>query len=164
MAPLHAALAARAAEIRCTIRDLSTTLSLAVVGQDLAHVIQVGDSACVLRCDGEWKVPVWPMNGEYANLTYSVTGFPKVPVGFATICGAVTHIAAFSDGLADLVLDRPSRSAFAPFFEGLFGGAQLVAPCGRNRAVTADLAGYLDSASARERSEDDKTLILAARV
>jgi len=164
IAELHSALARKAAEHGCKVRDLATTMTLAIVAEEIAVVIQVGDSACAVRCNGEWQIPIWPMNGEYVNLTYFVSGFPRVPLAFATMRGKVTHLAVFSDGLGDMVLDRSSRSPFVPFFEGVFDGAGLGQSSGRDRGASVDLGHFLCSAKASERSDDDKTLIIAARV
>ena len=72
-------------------------------------------------------------------------------------------LALFSDGIERLVLDFSSHQAFSPFFDRMFESLKFSA-IGRNRVLSRDLRRFLDGPSVGERTDDDKTLILAKRM
>jgi hypothetical protein len=136
-----------------------------VVAKELAVVIHVGDGACALRIAGEsrWLVPSWPAQGEYASTTYFVTDDPQPRVGVVRTEGRVEEVAVFTDGMERLALDFAGRCAFDRFFESLFTAIRR-APPGRQRGLSAHLRDFLDSERVTERTDDDKTLVMARRV
>ena len=66
-----------------------------------------------------------------------------------------------TDGLQPLALNYAAKAAHAPFFVPMFRPLR-VAPSGAT--VLAALRNFLDSPRVNERTDDDKTLILATRV
>ena len=146
-------------------RSFAATLVGVIVSRDLAVVVHVGDGACALRVSGEagWRVPSWPAQGEYASTTYFVTDDPQPRVGISRVEGRVEEVAVFTDGLERLALDFIGRCAFDRFFESLFPALRH-APPGRQRALPAQLRDFLDSERVIERTDDDKTLVMARRV
>ena len=142
-------------------RQLACTLLTAVIGEGRAIFAQVGDGSIVLH-DGERYVSVfWPQAGEYVNVTNFLTQ-PEFEQAFEFVSRseAVHEVALFTDGLQRLTLNFAERSVhqafFAPMFESLRNAEnadELVAP----------LRGFLDSAAINERTDDDKTLVLATR-
>jgi hypothetical protein len=145
-------------------RDMAATVVVAIVFFNLAIVCHVGDGACVLRKKGEreWQVASWPAHGEYASSTYFVTDDPEPNLQFQLIEGEFDEVAVFSDGIERLALDFIDGSAFAPFFEPMFAPLVALKP-GRNRRLSLALRKYLDSPRVIERTDDDKSLILARR-
>ncbi|MGC8000370.1 protein phosphatase 2C domain-containing protein, partial [Salmonella enterica] len=66
-------------------------------------------------------------------------------------------------GIERLVLDFGQRAAHAPFFERMIAPVAGAASSGRNTNLCQALGSYLDSEAVNARTDDDKTLILAAR-
>lgn len=146
-------------------RDLAATLVGVIVSTDRAIVAHVGDGACVLRRENspDWEVPSWPAHGEYVSTTYFVTDDPQPDLNLVTVEGAFSDVAIFSDGLERIALDFTNKIAYAPFFDSKF--VHLAeSPAGRHRSLSAGLRKYLDSGPILERTDDDKSLILARRV
>ena len=155
-----------AAELRATEpRQMAATLVGAVICADRAIICHVGDGACVLRRKGSnlWEVPSWPAHGEYASSTYFVTDDPEPRLDFISIEGEFSELAIFSDGIERLALDFISKSATERFFDPMFAPLAKV-DAGRDRALSASLRKFLDSPRVLERTDDDKSLVLARRL
>jgi Protein phosphatase 2C len=146
-------------------RDMAATLVCAIVFWNRAIVCHVGDGACVLRKkkESEWQVASWPAHGEYASSTYFVTDDPEPTLQFNSLEAEFNDVAIFSDGIERLALDFVNGSAFAPFVEPMFAPLMALGP-GRDRGLSLSLRKYLDSPRVLERTDDDKSLILARRV
>ena len=146
-------------------RDFASTLVGCLVGTKASIFVHIGDGACVYRLAGDlmWTVPTWPAQGEYAATTFFVTDEPEPSVQFATVSGPIRELAVFSDGLERLALEFASKTAFPPFFEKMFAPLHGTAP-GRDRGLSRSLKGFLDGPAVCDRTDDDKTLILAKRV
>ena len=108
-------------------------------------------------------IGTWPSQGEYASTTYFVTDDPEPRVTVSHVEEAVGEVAIFSDGIERLVLDFSSRTAFAPFFDKVFGPIDGNST-GRDRALSKHLKALLESPSVCEKTDDDKTLFLAKRI
>jgi hypothetical protein len=156
----------RSAVLRATKpRQMAATLIAAIVCSNRAIVCHVGDGACVLRRkeNNGWEMPSWPAHGEYASSTYFVTDDPQPNLQFMSIDGEFSELALFSDGIERLALDFLNKTAFDRFFDPMFAPLAKLAP-GRDRALSATLRKYLDSPRVIERTDDDKSLLLARRV
>jgi hypothetical protein len=156
----------RSAELRATEpRQLAATLIGALVCSSRAIVCHVGDGACVLRRKGSslWEVPSWPAHGEYASSTYFVTDDPEPRLQFNSIVGEFSQLAMFSDGIERLALDFMDKSAADRFFNPMFAPLANLGP-GRDRGLSVSLRRFLDSPRIQERTDDDKSLVLARRV
>jgi hypothetical protein len=144
------------------LRDFACTLLLAVVADRAAVFAQVGDGAIVRGAGEEYRPIFWPEAGEYVNCTFFLTDpdFEK-HLAFALDSEPLAALALFTDGLQRLALDYSTRTGYAPFLAPLF--RQL-----REAEDAASLAGplrqFLDSPRINQRTDDDKTLILATRV
>lgn len=142
------------------LRELSCTLLTAVVGEHGAVFAQVGDGAIVVR-RGEDYVPVfWPQVGQYANSTWFLTSRDMEQVLEVTCGEPVDEVALFTDGLQMLALHFASRSVHRPFFEPLFTALRGAT---HPELLEVALRSFLDSPAVNERTEDDKTLVLAVR-
>jgi serine/threonine protein phosphatase PrpC len=141
-------------------RDLASTLLVALVGDGLAVFGQVGDGAAVYDTGTGLLLAHWPEQ-EMANLTDFLTSAPLVETLTVTRAqGRVSRIALMTDGLTNLLLDFRARSPHVPVFERLLGACRNSPdPAGLNE----DLSRFLDSVPVNERSDDDKTLVLAVR-
>jgi hypothetical protein len=145
-------------------RDFACTLLGAVVGTNTAAFFQVGDGAIVIG-DGDSFSPVfWPETGEYANMTYFVTdedalvGHLRVEISLSP----PEEVAMFSDGLQRLALVYESQTAYTPFFEPMFRTLRKADLITYN-TLSEQLARFLSSPKVNERTDDDKTLVLATR-
>lgn len=146
-------------------KSLAATVVGALVQSDGAAVMHVGDGACVVRLgrQDDWIVPSWPAQGEYASTTHFVTDNPPPCPVVRTVSGAVIEIAIFTDGLERLALDFTEKAAYRPFFESMFAHLRAT-PMGRDRNLSRELRAFLDSPRVTDRTDDDKTLILARRL
>ena len=151
-----------AAQRQAGLRDLACTLLLAVVGDHSAAFAQIGDGAMV-TCYGEEYRPVfWPQAGEYANTTYFLTQDDFADhVEFVRFDERIDELAIFSDGLQRLALNIAGRMGHRPFFEPLFTRLRAAAS---GDDLREPLRQFLESPRVAQRSDDDKTLILATRV
>jgi hypothetical protein len=77
--------------------------------------------------------------------------------------GSIDEIALLSDGIEPLVLHYASQTVHAPFFNRMFGPVRRSEVIGEDRALSQNLEGYLASPAILERTDDDKTLVLATR-
>ncbi len=145
-------------------RSFAATLVGCMIQKDGIGIVHVGDGACVIRLRGEsdWRVPSWPVQGEYASTTNFVTDDPEPRTSVIHVSGDVTEVALFSDGLERLALDFATRTAFTPFFTSMFKTLPD-AESGRHRQLSRDLRAFLDGPSITQRTDDDKTLIMARR-
>jgi hypothetical protein len=146
-------------------RSFAATLVGCIVQLEGTTVIHIGDGACAIRCAGSdvWTIPSWPAQGEYASTTFFVTDDPQPSVTISRLEGPVEEFALFSDGLERLALDFSTSTAFSRFFEPMFRPLRT-APPGRNRRLSLELRKFLDSQRVTDRTDDDKTLIMARRV
>jgi hypothetical protein len=145
-------------------RDFAATLVAAVALPSGITVCHVGDGACAARRHGQqdWEVASWPAHGEYASTTFFVTDDPEPALRLTYWDGEFSDLAIFSDGLERLALDFASSSAFNRFFDPMslpLGGL----PPGRGRILSCRLKEFLGSPRVSERTDDDKTLIVAQR-
>jgi Protein phosphatase 2C len=143
-------------------RDLACTVLLAIVGPDAATIAQVGDGAIILDDGRGYRVAFWPEPDEYANATDFLTDdrFAEV-MRFEAIAGPILGIALLTDGLQRLALDYTARAPFPGFFGPLF--RQLGASIDLE-SLQEPYRAFLDSPQVNERTDDDKTLVIAARL
>ncbi len=145
-------------------RDFSCTLLAALVDERAAVFFQIGDGAIVYRAeDGRYVPALWPQSGEYANCTFFLTDADAPRRVQAARAGRVHEVALLTDGLQGLALQYASRAAHGPFFAPMFArlrGASATRP----RSLAGELQAFLDSAAVNERTDDDKTLVLATRL
>jgi hypothetical protein len=145
-------------------REFACTLLAAVVGREHAAYFQIGDGAIIAsRGEDEYHCVCWPQQGEYANSTNFLTdddAADKIYCEFKT--SGIDEVALFTDGIQNLVLDYRTRSAHAPYFASMFAWLRPHRT-GYSRELSDSLVAYLNSDKINERTDDDKTLILATR-
>jgi hypothetical protein len=158
----RAALGAAAAQRGAAIGDLATTIITVVADHELVAAAQVGDGAAVVRdADGGLVALTTPRNGEYANETTFLSAPGALDSAQCALRrGGATHVAALSDGLQMLALAMPSGAPHAPFFTPLFRFASETAD---GREAGAQLRAFLAGPRVTARTDDDVTLLLAAR-
>ena len=146
------------------LRDYACTMLAAVVGKNSAAVMQIGDGATVISDESGWRWVHWPQHGEFANMTHFVTeNRAREHLAFDLCCEPVDEIAIFSDGIERLVLHEASKTVFAPFFDRMFPPVRSLQKRGLDLKISLALENYLNSEAVCDRTDDDKTLVLATR-
>jgi len=145
-----------------TARDFACTLLLAIVGTKTGVFAQIGDGGIVIGNADGYSPVFWPDAGEYANMTYFVTDDDALEHLQFAILPAPDEVAMFSDGLQRLALDYRQRQAYSPFFSPMFERVRKsdIVAC---ESLCEQLGSFLNSQKVNERTDDDKTLILATR-
>lgn len=158
-------ISAAAARRQLSPRDFAATLILVISDGMDSIILHVGDGCAVLKDadSGSWIAPTWPDHGEYASTTSFVTDDPAAKIRIALHSGSISGIAAFSDGLERLVLDLQAKQPHAQFFERMIAPVASSDARGRDSQLSAKLRAYLDSEPVNNRTDDDKTLVLAVR-
>ncbi len=147
-------------------REYHTTLLVAVHVNGLLGAAQIGDGAVVAAGeDGDYALITHPDRGEYANETSFVTEpwyLDAMQVSVIPDLRA-THIAMFSDGIQNLVLDYRDRTQpipHAPFFRGVFTWLEQQPD---ELSAYIGLRRFLKSPRVNARTNDDLSLLLAQR-
>jgi hypothetical protein len=155
---------AAAARAGLESRAFSCTLLVALVDEGAAAFFQIGDGAIVYRdAKGQYRPALWPQSGEYANCTWFVTDEDAALRVQSAAAERVHEVALLTDGLQGLALRLASREAHGPFFEPLFAHLRRQAPRVPDTLV-GELRTFLDSPAVNQRTDDDKTLVLATRL
>lgn len=144
-----------------TPRQLACTLLGAIVGDGWAAFVQIGDGVIVFDGDACYELAFWPDNGEYANTTRFLTDDDYLKhLRIEIIARTVSELAILTDGLQMLALDfamtRVHDRFFAPLFRTVRNGAD-------EETLRASLLEFMDSKRVNDRTDDDKTLLLATR-
>jgi hypothetical protein len=153
-------LEAAAADKGVAATEFSCTLLGAIIEGESAHFWQVGDGAWIVQTKKGVEVATWPYSGDFINQTVFATS----PTAFehwthAAIQG-VSGIFGFTDGLEHLALDYPNKKAHEPLALKLFNA--LSANPSEDE-VGVSIEGFLGSALVSDRTDDDKTMLLAWR-
>lgn len=159
---VKSALEQEAARQGIEVREMATTLLVALSFPDQVLFAQVGDGALVLRDNkGELHTVTPPRTSEYCNETDFVTGLlSEEEMHLSRFEEEASHIALFTDGLEPVALNMSEATPHAPFFTPLF---QFVAHAESSPEAKPQLEQFLRSPRLRDRVEDDLTLVLMAR-
>jgi hypothetical protein len=145
-------------------REFAATL-VAVIGMvSETLLIHIGDGAAVCKTNSSWIVPSWPAHGEYASTTYFITDEPVANLRITRLPFGVDAMAAFSDGIERLVLRFADQTASETLFDKFTGIVRASNSSGTNKPLNESLKRYLDSPVINERTDDDKSLIVAVRI
>ena len=159
-----------------SVRDLATTLLIAICTPLMTATAQIGDGAIVgILRDGndtqgndtqgndnnrDFTMLSPPQRGEFANQTNFITTDDWESVlDIRTQRTSVSHLAMFTDGVQSLALDSASDNAphdrfFKPMFD--WAGNQE-----DEEAAARTLSAFLTSPRVTGRTDDDVTLLLA---
>jgi hypothetical protein len=145
-------------------RDLAATFLGCVSDPTVTACFQVGDGAIVIDDPAVEFAPVfWPQRGEYANTTVFLCDAEAIEqAAFQVVPRRVDRIAVLSDGLQMVALNYATQSAHAPFFAGLFNTLEQHA-AGEHAQLNFALDDLLDRKTITDRTDDDRTLVLASR-
>jgi hypothetical protein len=144
-------------------RDFATTLLCILSNGIDTTVAHIGDGCAVAKDaeSGAWQALTWPAHGEYASTTFFVTDEqPRLVIQRRN--AGISALVAFTDGLERLALDFANMTPHAPFFEGVLAPISQSQANGRDPKLSKQLGRYLDSPAVNARTDDDKTLLIAA--
>lgn len=148
--------------------DFASTVVMALSNGRCTKTAHVGDGAIVARPTRTnadepliWQALSWPDHGEYVSTTFFVTDSDlRLRIEASAI--AVDRLIVMTDGLERLALEFAQTTPYAPFLEGLCAPLRVDGRSGCERALSRRLSQYLGSEAINDRTDDDKTLILAA--
>jgi hypothetical protein len=147
---------------RSTPRQLACTFLAVLVGDGWAAFAQVGDGVIVFDGPLGYELAFWPDNGEYANSTRFLSEDDyRQHLRVEIVKRHISDLAVLTDGLQMLALDIAGAKVhdrfFAPLFKAMKSGAD-------EPALKTSLLQFMDSKRVNERTDDDKTLLLATRI
>ncbi len=146
------------------LREFASTLVGAVIGREKAVFYQVGDGGAVFSTDGKpasYRFGVEPADAEYVNMTDFLTDETAVEaLRFAKVDEAIEDLILFSDGIYSVAVDFKNNSPHEPFL------IPMIAPLRNSTEVNGlnqKLENFLSSPKLNEKTDDDKTIVLASR-
>jgi serine/threonine protein phosphatase PrpC len=147
-----------------SLKDYASTFLVAILHPKGFIAGQIGDGAMVVKkADDSLALVNTPQQGEYINETIPITADNALDaLSISSYQGEIQAFAVFSDGLQNLALDMANQAPYEPFFTPLFKIASDVSF--DTDYTSAQLAGFLRSERICQRTDDDKTLVLAACV
>lgn len=144
-----------------TARDFACTF-LGLISSDQGTLaFQVGDGGIVLDTGSGLELAIPPMNGQYANMTYFVTDEDAIDhLASQPYPGRADRAAVFTDGVQMLAINMANQTVHEPFFTPFFGVLAHVDETKRSQLEPA-LARFLNSDQVNERTDDDKSMVIA---
>ena len=146
------------------LREYATTLVGAVVSRDCAIFYQVGDGGAVFSTCGKldsYRFSIAPVETEYVNQTEFLTDETAAnSLRFVMVEEAVEDLILFSDGIFAVAVNYQTGQPHEPFL------MPMIAPLRNGNApndLNAKLENFLNSPKLNEKTDDDKTIILASR-
>lgn len=146
-------------------RQFASTMVLVLATPAGLLAAHIGDGAAVGRhCDDrQWSVLSRPAHGEYASATFFITDDSEPQLRISRHQPDYDAIAVFSDGIENLVIDHRTGEASPAFFNPMVRPLDKSPVIGRDLGLSRNLAAFLDSNRVNDLTDDDKTLVLAAR-
>ena len=146
------------------MREYATTLVGAVVSQDCAVFYQVGDGGAVFSTCGKlesYRFSIAPVETEYVNMTEFLTDEAATnSLRFVLVEEAIEDLILFSDGIFAVAVNYQTMRPHEPFL------MPMIAPLRNGNApndLNEKLEKFLASPKLNEKTDDDKTIILASR-
>lgn len=145
------------------LRDYACTFLGLVSSSAGTLAFQIGDGGIVVDTGKGLELSIVPMSGEYANMTRFVTDLDAASV-LMTKCYPlpVTQAAVFTDGIQKIATNMATNTPHAPFFEPFFRTLRK-SKAEDEDALNAALVSFLKAPAVDQRTDDDKTLVLAIR-
>jgi hypothetical protein len=146
------------------LEDYACTCIGSVASRDHALFFQIGDGGIVINSGHDYRTIFWPEQGEYINSTFFLSDESyREHLNITFTDSPFEEIALFTDGLQNLVLSFSQKKAHTGFFRPIFEA--LKKDTGLEFfGSSSHLSSFLLHREISERSDDDKTLVLAVRV
>ena len=146
------------------LRDFASTLIGTVVGENSAVFYQIGDGGAVFSPNGSaesYRFAIAPEESEYINVTDFLTDETAAEkLRFKLIEEKIEDVILFSDGIYAVAVDYQKNQPHEPFL------MPMIAPLRNGSAsngLNEKLETFLASPKINEKTDDDKTIILASR-
>lgn len=146
------------------LREFATTLVGAVIGETSGIFYQIGDGGAVFSTSGKpnsYQFAVEPEDFEYVNITNFLTDEPAFEsLKFNFVDEPIEDLILFSDGIYPVAVDYKTNQPHEPFL------MPMIAPLRNSIEVNGlneKLENFLSSPKLNEKTDDDKTIILASR-
>lgn len=153
-----------ARESKKDLREFASTLVSAVVSEKTAIFYQVGDGAAVFSSCGKpesYRFGIEPEDAEYVNMTNFLTDENAADsLRFVLIEEEIEDLILFSDGIYAVAVDYQKNKPHEPFL------MPMIAPLRNGNSINGlneKLENFLSSPKLNEKTDDDKTIILASR-
>lgn len=149
-----------AEHLPCQLRDLATTLIVAVAVEQTLAVAQIGDGAVVAEQSSGPALILAPTDSEYVNEVDPLTMDNwQDRIRVSPLWPECLAFAAFTDGCqrAALKRDQQNWQAFPGFFRPLFAYARTVQTAAEGQQELDEL---LLSEKVCDNCDDDKTLVI----
>lgn len=146
------------------LRDYASTLVGSVIGANAAAFYQIGDGGIVFSASGapsSYRFAIAPVEAEYVNVTDFVTDETAAErLRFELVEEKIEDLILFSDGIYAVAVDYQNNQPHEPFL------MPMIAPLRNSAALNGlneKLENFLGSPKINEKTDDDKTIILASR-
>ena len=143
------------------VREYSSTFSAAIVTPQKAMFYQIGDGRILYSTGQEFHFGIDIPESEYVNMTHFLTDEDAVDqMEFFETDEPIKDIVLFTDGIESIAIDFASGQPYEPFL------LPMLAPLrngSSNGSLNEKLGEFLSSPAINEKTDDDKTLILASR-
>lgn len=146
------------------LRQFACTFIGAIISSDKTIVFQIGDGAVVLANEEQkYEVAIEPLTFEYPNMTVFLTqkNYERY-LQCKFLEYSPRYVAAVTDGIQHISIRLNDNSVHVPFFRNMFEHLDRQNP-GYSSALSKPLEDFLKSPQVNQRTDDDKTLVLAAR-
>jgi len=148
-------------------REFACTILGSIVGSENSVFFQIGDGAIVISeyQSTEYGYIFWPQHGEFANQTnFIIQSNLSEVLEFDHLKGFINRIAMFTDGIERLVLDFSEKSVYPPALNSIFEWLQNDLSLKSSESPSSALNAFLNSSFINNRTDDDKSLVMAARI
>lgn len=151
----------KAAQAVTNVKEYSCTLLGALLTENGACFFQIGDGSLIhWPKDKNGEVIFWPPKFEYANQSAFITDTnASDTLQFCHISKPISEVALLTDGLEKVALQLSEKKVFEPFFKPI--RACLNSLEETSLELNQKLAEFLNSPQINQRTDDDKTLIVA---
>ncbi|MEO6584056.1 MAG: protein phosphatase 2C domain-containing protein, partial [Ferruginibacter sp.] len=163
---LYDELKEQAFHFESALNEFSCTFLGCVLYQDNSVFFQIGDGIIVRNDNSGNFTTIWlPQNGEYSNTTtFLIDDIYFGNLKFKELDEKIDEIALTTDGLQILILNNDTNDIHQPFFLELFKWLRLANSPEQIDILGKKLQDYISSDIINDRTDDDKTLILATRL
>ncbi|MFN5516121.1 MAG: PP2C family serine/threonine-protein phosphatase, partial [Cyanobacteriota bacterium] len=157
---LRRRLAQLAAREGIEYKSLASTLLVFIAGREGVAAMQIGDGFMVVRPQkGDYELLFHPDKGEYINETTFITSANALEDIQSSVYEESPHfICAATDGLEKVAIKFQDWTAFSPFFEPL---ETFLTETRDPETEDEYLQSFLQSERLNQRTQDDKTLLIA---
>lgn len=157
-------IAERAEQNKKELRDYASTLVGACIGESSAAFYQIGDGGIVFSASGasaSYRFAIAPVESEYVNVTDFITDETAAErLRFELVEEPVEDLILFSDGIYAVAVNYQKGAPHEPFL------MPMIAPLRNGNSANGlneKLENFLSSPKINEKTDDDKTIILASR-